>query len=561
MNINKIIIWGHELHDHTHSYIHNAFFKSFKYLGYETYWLNDSLPKDVDPNNSLYIVHGITSKNLPLNKTSLYLSHNIEWKHTFDENHRIPSNHNYLNLGINIENIIGVPVNNIIGLQVLTNTCPLFSENIYQVFDNFNNTIYISWATDILPYQIDKNIKFIENQNFNCDNRDVCFIGMSTEPWDTVNDYCKKHGYNYINYGGRFDRNCDLNKSVEENMTLIQNSFIAPTIQTEWQIENSYFPCRIFKNISYGKMGVTNNKFVNDLFKGQLIYDQDINKLMDKASDFELNNQDKKRILKQLMINVRDNHTYINRCHYILDCVKDKIVLNNLNYLENCKEYLENAINYYFFKDKQIKFFGRVPLSRYHTFKYCYENLSCNPLIIELGTSRSFVDGRFEGCCSNDPIYWEKNNPDKWDWSAGLFTKVFSKLCPTGKLITVDNISTHIEISKIINEEAKNIEYYVNESVEFLREFQEKADLIYIDTGDLVPVEDIAELHLKEVKMIVEKDLLAKEGMILIDDIKSVLVNQEDTSEYGIGKYAIPYLLENGFKIEMYEYQIILRKL
>ena len=30
MKINKIIIWGHPLHSHTHSYIHNGFFIAFK---------------------------------------------------------------------------------------------------------------------------------------------------------------------------------------------------------------------------------------------------------------------------------------------------------------------------------------------------------------------------------------------------------------------------------------------------------------------------------------------------------------------------------------------------
>ena len=40
MDLNKVIIWGHELHNHTHSYIHNAFYRTFKYLGYNVYWFN-----------------------------------------------------------------------------------------------------------------------------------------------------------------------------------------------------------------------------------------------------------------------------------------------------------------------------------------------------------------------------------------------------------------------------------------------------------------------------------------------------------------------------------------
>lgn len=29
MKLNKIIIWGYKLHSHTHSNIHNAFYKTF----------------------------------------------------------------------------------------------------------------------------------------------------------------------------------------------------------------------------------------------------------------------------------------------------------------------------------------------------------------------------------------------------------------------------------------------------------------------------------------------------------------------------------------------------
>ncbi len=29
INIDKVVIWGHKLHSHTHSYIHNAFLVAF----------------------------------------------------------------------------------------------------------------------------------------------------------------------------------------------------------------------------------------------------------------------------------------------------------------------------------------------------------------------------------------------------------------------------------------------------------------------------------------------------------------------------------------------------
>lgn len=233
-----------------------------------------------------------------------------------------------------------------------------------------------------------------------------------------------------------------------------------------------------------------------------------------------------------------------------------------INFLEDNKDYLDKAIDYYYSKEDQEKYFGTKPKSRYYTFKYCYENIKFNnPIIVELGTSRSFVDGRFEGCNSDDIKYWEPENKEKWDWSAGSFTKVFSNLFPFSNFYTIDLMRNHIERCKIMNSDTKNITYCISSSEDFLNNFDKKIDLLYLDTGDMTPIEDTAQLHLREAKIIVEKNLLAENGIILIDDVKSVIPKQYgEISDLGKAKYSIPYFLENGYKIEMSEYQYILKK-
>ena len=81
--------------------------------------------------------------------------------------------------------------------------------------------------------------------------------------------------------------------------------------------------------------------------------------------------------------------------------------------------------------------------SRYKSFKMCLEFLSNreNPNILELGTSRSFVDGKYEGCNSDDVKYWDQRDFKKWDWGAGCFTVVFGQLANYENLITLDLIS------------------------------------------------------------------------------------------------------------------------
>ena len=235
-----------------------------------------------------------------------------------------------------------------------------------------------------------------------------------------------------------------------------------------------------------------------------------------------------------------------------------------MNFLETNKNLLDNAIEYYFSIEEQKKYFGEKPKSRYYTFKYCFDNINnnVNPVIVELGTSRSFVDGRFEGCNLDDVKYWEPNNKEKWDWSAGCFTKVFSNLFPNSDFHTVDLMKSHLTRCKIMNSDRSNINYHTSSSEQFLNSFKNKIDLLYLDTGDMTPIEDTALLHLREAEIIVKNNLLADNGLILIDDVKSVIPKQYgELSDLGKAKYSIPYFLKNGYNVVMSEYQYILKKI
>ena len=70
------------------------------------------------------------------------------------------------------------------------------------------------------------------------------FIGMPLEHNVQLKNALEKYNIEYRNYGGTFDKNSDRNKSIEENMKLIQESIIAPALQEEHQIKHQYIPCR-----------------------------------------------------------------------------------------------------------------------------------------------------------------------------------------------------------------------------------------------------------------------------------------------------------------------------
>ena len=107
-----------------------------------------------------------------------------------------------------------------------------------------------------------------------------------------------------------------------------------------------------------------------------------------------------------------------------------------------------------------------------------------------------------------------------------------------------------------------NIRYHVSDSCSFLSEVKPQSlDLLYLDTGDMTPIEPTANLSLQEAKAIVERNILKNGALILIDDVRSVLPKRSgEKSDYGKAKYSLPYLLKHGYKIIMDEYQVILRK-
>jgi hypothetical protein len=234
--------------------------------------------------------------------------------------------------------------------------------------------------------------------------------------------------------------------------------------------------------------------------------------------------------------------------------------------MDSFKEYLDKALTYYHSDDKNLKYFGRIPKSRYHTFKFCTDYIVNKNFksIVELGTSRSFVDGRFEGCNSDDIKYWEPNNMEKWDWSAGCFTKVFSSIFSNSqeiKIHTVDIASSHINRCRYMNKDANNIIYHIDNSINFLNNYNGKIDVLYLDTGDMTPINETSKLQLEEAKIIVKRNLISDDGLILIDDVRScVPLDNGENVEFGKGCLSIKYLIENGFDMVMDEYQTILKK-
>lgn len=198
--------------------------------------------------------------------------------------------------------------------------------------------------------------------------------------------------------------------------------------------------------------------------------------------------------------------------------------------------------------------------SRFQSFKICLEDLSKkqNASVLELGTCRSFVDGAFEGCNSDDAKYWEPNNFHKWDFGAGCFSLIFGQY--GYDLTTVDLISSHIDRCRTMTNSLRiKCDHVVMSSLDFLQQTNKNFDLIYLDTGDMFPIEPSEDLQEAESRIIIERNLLKPGGMILIDDVLNATPRKlgSVTNVYGKSTKSIPLLKSSGYTCIFEGYQQI----
>lgn len=187
---------------------------------------------------------------------------------------------------------------------------------------------------------------------------------------------------------------------------------------------------------------------------------------------------------------------------------------------------------------------------RKSTFTKTFELLKDkdNLIIVELGTSRSFKSW---GISSNEKD-WHEDHPQMWAWSDGCFTRLFADNFE-GKnytIYTIDPCSQAIKVVKTMIGDNKRVKILQTTSTEFLKNFNDKIDLLYMD--HLESGEMACKVHLEDAKIVLNEDLMKDDGIILIDDCPE--------GKIGKGKYSIPYFLENGYKNVLHEYQMILKK-
>lgn len=142
------------------------------------------------------------------------------------------------------------------------------------------------------------------------------------------------------------------------------------------------------------------------------------------------------------------------------------------------------------------------------------------------------------------------------DFGGGYSTYIFGECISLfgGKLITVDNDPSNIQTSKRLTKNfASNITYVLDDSLNFIKNYNEKIDLLYLDSYDC-PIEGDASAsqnhNLNEFKL-AEPNLHDK-TLILIDDV--------NFPNGGKSKLTHEYLEKNNYKLIYINQQSLWKK-
>jgi hypothetical protein len=303
----KVVVWGHKLLDartaNTFAFIHDSWYRTFKSMGYDVLWLdnNDDL-SGISFENCLFLTEGQVDQNMPVVASSKYVLHNC-----------------------NLNKYRGI-IKNVLNLQVYTHDClardvvPVDAEQyaFYQKEADFsrpdhccdNRTLYQPWATNLLPDEIDpdKTIASLYQRQ-----KRIFWVGsIMGGPHrndDKIQELilaAKAEGVQFIH--------AKLQNDLQPRA--IAESWVAPAVQGTWQVDKGYIPCRVFKNLSFGRMTPTNSPTVMRLFKDKLPFSQDVGEMYRLGAAWEQNPD--LQTLRELIVLVKEKHTFVNRVNNIL---------------------------------------------------------------------------------------------------------------------------------------------------------------------------------------------------------------------------------------------------
>tara|TARA_S200002703_G_scaffold128938_1_gene115821 strand:+ start:798 stop:1484 length:687 start_codon:yes stop_codon:yes gene_type:complete len=224
---------------------------------------------------------------MPIRKDCKYITHHVPTEYLTDR-------------GVPYENVLklGNCIRDTVHFEKIEDLCH---------WDESTRTLYQTWGTDLLPEEINVD----DYVGFDASKKDIHYVGMLYEQgqyWIQSFAYCAEQEGKEVQL---------YTQSIEhsENRKLIRDSYICPDFRSDWHLQCGYIPCRIQKNISYGRITGTNSPFIKEAFGDYVVFGGTPETLYNNLVKAE------KGIggvnMREAMQFIKDKHTYINRINNI----------------------------------------------------------------------------------------------------------------------------------------------------------------------------------------------------------------------------------------------------
>ena len=304
LDIHRVVIWGYKESDykeanHTHSYIHKAWYDAFQFLGIDDlYWehaveytraSNYPIQYKGPTKDTLFITEGYVCDDIPWKPDGYYVLHNIDGQRT-----PIPDD---------------IPLERILHQQFYSDASVDKSFPLLDTYHRLNYDLkncHMPWATNMNPYEcMEPSVP---------QKGGVVIIGQHGDIYSSK----IKLFLSGMKEDIRFTHL--INMPHEKSVALIRDSTLAPSIVNQWQKDHGYIPCRIFKNTSYGTVPVTTSLSAHRILHGMTIYDEDEKQLGAKAEKMLKHYQKEKEAHHLAWHLTKTRHTYLNRIYFLLQC-------------------------------------------------------------------------------------------------------------------------------------------------------------------------------------------------------------------------------------------------
>jgi hypothetical protein len=282
-----LVVWGLRGTRDTFRHIHRHFFQTAAALGIPAVWTKDR-PSEADAvkPGMLVLAVGIASKHLPNVEGASYCLHNVDsaLAEEFDLHRSVT-------------------------LQVYTDGAAAGADEKWgpaTYFDKKTKILYQPWGTNLrvdefLPPVVGKLplsiwLGSVWDNEHRQGNR-----GEIAELKSALND----NNIRFLHFRSAPD---------PAHIAAIRASRLAPAIAGAWQAEQGYLPCRVFKNISYGQLGVTNVGKLNEILGDSAIQGESIAEMIDTA--VALSPREREELTRAQQEAIR-NFTYVDSLNMI----------------------------------------------------------------------------------------------------------------------------------------------------------------------------------------------------------------------------------------------------